>query len=93
LAVTAPGGKTVTVPNPLSSFKFPYIPEDFQNVTNVSAHTFPQAILDVNHDCRANATAYFQEWPETYRHAPSTPAGGSNIQELQESAGSSGIKM
>ncbi|KAF8837814.1 Di-copper centre-containing protein [Paxillus ammoniavirescens] len=66
LTVTAPGGQPVTVPNPLSTFRFPYIPEDFRNVTN------------------ADATAYFQEWPETYRHAPSTPAGGSNIQDLQD---------
>ncbi|KAF8841411.1 Di-copper centre-containing protein [Paxillus ammoniavirescens] len=66
LPIVAPGKKTVTVPNPLSSFKFPYIPEDFQNVT------------------RGGATAYFQEWPQTYRHAASSPTpGGSNIPELQ----------
>ncbi|KAF8841410.1 Di-copper centre-containing protein [Paxillus ammoniavirescens] len=64
LAVMAPGKQTVTVPNPLSSFRFPYIPEDFRNVTS-------------------GVTAYFQEWPETYRRAPSSPAGGSNIPELQ----------
>ncbi|KIJ07266.1 hypothetical protein PAXINDRAFT_121149 [Paxillus involutus ATCC 200175] len=76
LTVTALGGETVTVPNPLSSFKFPYIPEDFQNITN------------------GNATAYFREWPQTYRHAPSTPAGGSNIQELQDAlkAGAPGVR-
>ncbi|KIJ62510.1 hypothetical protein HYDPIDRAFT_169156 [Hydnomerulius pinastri MD-312] len=33
LSITAPGSKTVSVPNPLAFFKFPYIPEDFQDIT------------------------------------------------------------
>ncbi|KAF8841782.1 Di-copper centre-containing protein [Paxillus ammoniavirescens] len=40
LTVTATGHKTVTVPNPLSFFNFPYIPEDFKDTTRngVTAH-------------------------------------------------------
>ncbi|KAF9222229.1 Di-copper centre-containing protein [Gyrodon lividus] len=33
LTVIGMGRQTVDVPNPLASFKFPYIPEDFQDVT------------------------------------------------------------
>ncbi|KAF9221154.1 Di-copper centre-containing protein [Gyrodon lividus] len=40
VSITATGQKTVTVPNPLSFFKFPYIPEDFEDTTRngVTAH-------------------------------------------------------
>ncbi|KAF9220357.1 Di-copper centre-containing protein [Gyrodon lividus] len=67
LKVRATGNKTVSVPNPISLFKFPYIPEDFQNVT------------------RNGVTAWFQEWPQTFRHAADSPnPPGSDIQQLQD---------
>lgn len=36
LAIMGTGQKSVTVPNPLTSFTFPYIPRDFRDNTRVS---------------------------------------------------------
>lgn len=37
LAILGPGQSSVTVPNPLSGFSFPYVPHDFADNTRVSA--------------------------------------------------------
>ena len=37
LTILGTGQKSVTVPNPLTSFRFPYIPRDFSDNTRVSA--------------------------------------------------------
>ncbi|KAH7930607.1 Di-copper centre-containing protein [Leucogyrophana mollusca] len=66
--ITVNGGATSPVPNPLSTYVFSEIPPDFEDEYNSDT----------------NATAYFSTWGQTYRHAASSPQGGSNVEELQD---------
>ncbi|KAI6109864.1 common central domain of tyrosinase-domain-containing protein [Pisolithus sp. B1] len=66
--ITLPGGKSATVQNPISYYTYQWgIPSDFTNIYTASS----------------GLTAYFSTWTRSYRHAPSTPQGGTDIAALQ----------
>ncbi|KAI6039021.1 common central domain of tyrosinase-domain-containing protein [Pisolithus marmoratus] len=68
IGIMLPGGKNATVQNPISYYTYERgIPSDFTDVYNAAS----------------GQTAYFSKWTRTYRHAPSTPEGGSDIAALQ----------
>lgn len=68
VVITLPGGQTATVQNPIAYYTFQEgFPYDFADVYNSST----------------GQTAYYSKWTRTYRHAPSTPQGGTDISGLQ----------
>ncbi|KAI6004478.1 common central domain of tyrosinase-domain-containing protein [Pisolithus orientalis] len=68
VVITLPGGKSATVQNPISYYTFQGgIPSDFTDIYNAPTNT----------------TAYFSKWTRTYRHAPSSPQGGTDIAAAQ----------
>ncbi|KAF9234904.1 common central domain of tyrosinase-domain-containing protein, partial [Melanogaster broomeanus] len=66
LTIMATGGQMVEVPNPLSFYKFPYIPGDFTEETRVSR----------------GLTAYYNLWPRTFRRSDQTEEGNTNIDQV-----------
>ncbi|KAH0835588.1 common central domain of tyrosinase-domain-containing protein [Lanmaoa asiatica] len=78
--------KTVTVPNPLTGFTFPYIPKDFENNSRVSAISgrHHSVLITSAHILQNGLTAYFTKWEKTYRYVESSPnPPGSDYQNLQ----------
>ncbi|KAG6337216.1 hypothetical protein ID866_1888 [Astraeus odoratus] len=68
LDILVPGGKTASVSNPFSYYTYQGgIPSDFTNEVNA----------------QSGELGYFSVWPRSYRHPPSTPAGGSDIAAVQ----------
>ncbi|KAI6005994.1 common central domain of tyrosinase-domain-containing protein [Pisolithus albus] len=66
--ILLPGGKNATVQNPISYYTYQGgIPSDFTDVYTAST----------------GLTAYYSKWTRTYRHAPSTPQGGTDIAAVQ----------
>ncbi|KAI6015625.1 common central domain of tyrosinase-domain-containing protein [Pisolithus marmoratus] len=78
LEVTIAGGKKTTVQNPFSYYTYQGgIPPDFTDLQN----------------SRTNQTAYYSKWTRTYRHSPSTPEGGTDINALQQTLKSQAVDI
>ncbi|KAF9235457.1 common central domain of tyrosinase-domain-containing protein, partial [Melanogaster broomeanus] len=69
-----PGEAVLLVTNPLARYEFPYLPDDFRDITRVSIHSFPLAMLmTLTTDCRTVSTGLFSQWEYTVRCAPMVP--------------------